>query len=97
MTKAQEQGMYKRLHPTCTLPTVALEECALRLKPRRIYRLNVGACLVPYAAMTLKHIGALTKDNPFAPYIDLFELAILEPQEWFLEGDAGEACGSEGL
>jgi hypothetical protein len=96
-TTAQEDGIYQRLPTMCTLSVTALEECALRLKPCRIYRLFVGARLTPYAGLVLKHIGALTQDNPFAPYINLTESARLEPQEWYLQGDGREAWGSEGL
>jgi len=47
--------------------------------------------------MTVKHIGAVSKYHPFAPYINVIESPELQPTEWFIEGDAGDAWGSEGL
>lgn len=97
MTPAQAQKLYVRLPTTCSLCVVALEECAMRLKPRREYKLYVGRALWTCAIITLRHIGALVRDNPFAPYINLVDYDRLQPHEWFLEGDAGEAFGSEGI
>lgn len=97
ITRAQESGVYVRLPTACTLCQVSLEECALLLPPRRAYTLYVGMSIEPYAYRLMKHIGATTKDNPFAPYINVVLDTRLERQEWYLAGGVGEAFGSEGL
>lgn len=87
--------LYKSLPIRCSLSLSSLEECAVLMEPRRNYKLFVNPHQFPYASLLLKHIGALTQDHPFAPYINLLILPELKIHEWFLEGDAGEAWGSE--
>lgn len=89
--------LYNKLPTICDLSIMALEECAIRMRPSRLYKLYVNAAMWPYACMVLRHIGATAQENPFAPYINLLELKTLTTREWFIEGDAGDAWGSEGI
>jgi hypothetical protein len=90
-------GIYQPLPVCCTLSVVSMEECAIRMRPSRAYKLCVGRALLPYAYMLVKNIGADSQEHPFAPYINVLEHQKLQPLEWFIEGDTGDAWGSKGL
>lgn len=89
--------LYQRLPTDCDLSMTGLEECAIRMKAAASYKLYVNHKLFPYAAMLVKHMGAETRDHPFAPYINIVSLDKLKRDEWFIEGDAFEAWGSPGV
>ena len=89
--------LYQPLPWLCTLSDTSLEECALRMRPSRTYKLFVSNKLWTAAHILCRRIGALVESHPFAPYINVTVLDTLGPTEWFIEGDAGEAWGSEGL
>jgi hypothetical protein len=96
-TKAQADELYRRLPVSCTLCETSLEMCAVQMRPSHVYALYTGARLQPHARMVLKHIGATSKEHPFAPYINLQFDPRLEPQEWCITNCEDEAWGSEGL
>ena len=95
--KNNSEKMYDCLPVTCDLSTTALEECAIRMKPHANYKLYVHHKQFPYACMLVKHMGAESKDHPFAPFINVVVLDRLSHCEWFIEGDAGDAWGSPGV
>lgn len=98
MTRAQKEGLYRRIHPAaCTLSIAALEMCAIEMRPASTYKLYVPKLLAPFARMTAKHIGATSLYHPFASHINVIESDKLEPHEWYIEGESGDAWGSEGL
>lgn len=94
IVKNNSEKLYDKLPVDCDLCTTTLEECALRMKPRQSYKLWVNPRQFPYACMLVKHMGAESKDHPFAPFINVVTLDKLRPHEWFIEGDVGEAWGS---
>lgn len=96
-TNAQLDNLYKSLPVTCDMSTTALEECAIRMKPHSEYKLYVHHKNYPYACMLVKHMGAESKDHPFAPFINVVVLNTLQHSEWFIEGDARDAWGSPGV
>lgn len=92
-----DEKRYNRLLVACTLSPTALAECAIRMKPSHVYNLYVNPREIPSAMILCRRLGAFVEENPFAPYINLFADDKLKPDEWFIEGEAGEAWGSEGL
>jgi len=89
--------VYNNLPCRADLHQVSLAECALRMRPSHSYKLYVHPIQVPHAMCLIKTLGAFTIDNPFAPYINLIPMDTLKRDEWFIEGDAGDAWGSDGL
>jgi hypothetical protein len=96
-TVHQQDNVYKRLPICCDLSQTSLEECASRMKAVGSYKLWVHPKMLPYANMLVKHMGAESRDHPFAPFINVVTNQHMNISEWFIEGDAFEAWGSEGV
>lgn len=94
---------FEDVHPGLgiDLSTVALEEAALAIQQRYgrrgwRYTLNVPRHEEPFAIQLLKDIGAQTRDNPFAPYVNLrvHDRADLGQYWWYLTAwDEGVESG----
>lgn len=86
---------YRQLPTACSLSLTSLTQAATGLKPSAIYTLYVGT----QAYYEGKNIAALAmeKKNPFSPYINLVIDVTLEPEEWYLRDEEGDACGSPGV
>lgn len=89
--------LYKELPYSLDISTTALEECALRMRPSRSYKLYVHPRLWTIALSICRSYAALVENNPFAPYINVTVRQDLKRDEWFIEGDTGEAWGSKGV
>lgn len=97
MTVLSDAQAYKPLPTRCSLSMTGLEECAIRMLPSRIYTLYVHKNMLPYATMLVKHMGAMTQDNPFSPCINVRTEDKCGREEWFIESGMDEAWGSEGV
>lgn len=77
------------------LSVTPLKMAAAELEASHIYTLHVGE----KAYYNGKHVAALAmeKENPFSPYINLVIDTALEPEEWYLSDEHGNACGSKGI
>lgn len=88
---------YQRLKVACNLSFHSLEQCALNMRPSHSYKLYVTPTLYTTAVSICRRMAAIVEDNPFAPYVNIIINKTLGPWEWFIEGDAGDAWGSEGV
>lgn len=87
---------YHRLLIACTLSITTLAECAIRMKPSHTYELHVSPREMALGKNILRSMAALVTENPFAPYVNLVTDSTLEPYEWYMRNESGEAWGSEG-
>lgn len=68
----------------------------MRMPPCRAYTLHVEPRLWTTGLGVLRQIGAVAKDHPFAPYINLRQDDELDRYEWYITDDEGHAVGSKG-
>ena len=94
LTHCQCTERYKGFGPACTCTELSLTECALRLGPSFIYTLHVHPREQLSTMYLLKRLGAVTAENPFAPFVNLV-LDATTPLEWWLEAN-GKSYGSCG-
>lgn len=91
---------YTPLEPKCDLSLASLQYAAtilfhLGAAPAIGYTLTVAPAAGVYARCLLKRIGAVTPDNPFAPYISLELSKWVGRDEWILCA-SGVRVGSKG-
>jgi hypothetical protein len=87
---------YAQLETRCALSVTPLQWAASKLKPSRIYVLHVGDGEAYYRGKDIA-ARAMERENPFSPYISLVIDVTLEPEEWYLKDEEGNACGSPGV
>lgn len=86
---------YDPLLPSCNLCMTTMEEAARRLGPSFIYDLYVNPTQILGTRDMLRGLVCMVKDNPFAPYVNLFVDDRLKPYEWYLCAN-NKAVGSDG-
>ncbi len=78
------------------LSQTPLSMCAQQLGPSFVYTLIVNPTNFQVAHRVLRDLMCSTKDNPFAPYVNLVTADYLAPSEWFLSAN-GKNVGSRGV
>lgn len=80
----------------CDLSEHSLQCAAQQLGPSFIYDLYVHPNMLYEARNTLRRLACDTKDNPFAPYVNLSSWSFKKPTTWVLSANE-QKVGSEGV
>ena len=84
------------LSVNCDLSMMAIEDAVAVSKKQLVFTLHVSVMDAPFAKQLLREIGAITKDNVFASYINLSVDESLPYLHWYIEVD-GAKVGSLGV
>lgn len=85
---------YEAIVPACDLSLLTLMEAAARLGPAFVYDLYVSPIQLLWTRDMLRQNAMAVKDNPLAPYVNLFEDNRLNSYEWYMCAN-GKAVGAD--